>query len=252
MIANVVKEWESAKSNGRADSFCWENYLSNATMEMLVKLKKDLAGHLLKLKFISSMDVKASNASNKYSKNENLVRAIICSGLYPRVALVKKIIKRDQGGAILQTRTDKRASIHPKSVNSRERHFKHPWLVYHQKMKSTAVNIFDCSEVSPMALLFFGEDLQVGHDVLPDGKIVETISVDSFVTFNCSRDTSKMFKILRRGLLELLEFKAENPGPTKWSQKELEGATLQTIIDLFSCEPKGTSHVIDEDSDDDY
>ena len=85
--------------------------------------------------------------------------------------------------------------------------FVHPWVVYHLKMKSTGVYLYDSSEVSPMSLIFFGRDFKIGQEALDDGSVLETIAVDDFVKFNCENRTSVVFKELRRALDELLEFK---------------------------------------------
>ena len=54
---------------------------------MLVEMKGQLARHLFNKKFLSSENYKSETA-NLNSNNEALVRAIICSGLYPNVAKV--------------------------------------------------------------------------------------------------------------------------------------------------------------------
>ena len=51
-------------------------------------MKRDFASHLYEMKFLDSKDVKADSA-NRNSRNEALVRAVICAGLYPNVAQVR-------------------------------------------------------------------------------------------------------------------------------------------------------------------
>ena len=53
-------------------------------------MKSQFAEHLHEMKFIDSKNVKA-DSSNRNSRNEALVRAVICAGLYPNVAKVKNI-----------------------------------------------------------------------------------------------------------------------------------------------------------------
>ena len=50
-------------------------------------MKRQFADHLYEMKFIESKDVKADSA-NRNSRNEALVRAVVCAGLYPNVAQV--------------------------------------------------------------------------------------------------------------------------------------------------------------------
>jgi len=40
------------------------------------------------------------------------------------------------------TKTERRVSIHPKSVNADERFFSSPWFVYHLKLKTVQVSLF--------------------------------------------------------------------------------------------------------------
>ncbi len=247
MLANVILDWEDARERGRSRDFCWEYFLSESTLKMLDNMKRQFAEHLHKLQFLDSANYKAV-AANRNSNDEDLVRAVICAGLYPNVASVrvKRSKNRPEGGfPMLQTLTERKVSVHPKSVNSNECNFQHPWVAYHVKMQSTSTFIHDCSEVSPMSLIFFGEHLRRGEETLRDGRVVETISVDSFVKFNCARDTSNIFKILRKALDELLEYKISNPGVTDWDTSKREGLVLDTVIKLLSCRPEG-SYVEDE------
>ena len=53
-------------------------------------MTSQFAEHLHEMKFIDSKNVKA-DSSNRNSRNEALVRAVICAGLYPNVAKVENI-----------------------------------------------------------------------------------------------------------------------------------------------------------------
>jgi ATP-dependent RNA helicase DHX36 len=51
-------------------------------------MKGQFAEHLHEMNFLSSRDPKAEDA-NINSNNSSLVKAIICAGLYPNVAVVR-------------------------------------------------------------------------------------------------------------------------------------------------------------------
>ncbi len=245
MLANAISQWESATSRGRGRDFCWNFFLSESTLRMLDNMKRQFAEHLFQQRFLDSKNAKGAGA-NRNSGNEELVRAVICAGLYPNVASVKVKRTRTGGFPILQTAMERRVSVHPKSVNAKEVGFSHPWVVYHLKMRSASSTfIYDCSEVSPMALIFFGRHLRVGEDRLSDGEVIETVDVDDFVRFKCARETAAVFKVLRRSLDELLEYKVSNPGVTNWDRSTREGAILDTIVNLLSYEPVGDT--VEED-----
>jgi len=51
-------------------------------------MKSQFAEHLYEMNFLSSKDPKAEDA-NINANNVSLVKAIICAGLYPNVAIVR-------------------------------------------------------------------------------------------------------------------------------------------------------------------
>ena len=70
---------------------------------MLDNMKRQFAEHLFNLKFLSSKDVRHKSA-NVNSRNEDLVRAVICAGLYPNVASVRVKRNKHRGGfPVMQT-----------------------------------------------------------------------------------------------------------------------------------------------------
>ena len=252
MLANAILEWEDAKASGWDRKFCWEHFLSESTLRMLDNMKRQFAEHLHQQKFLASPDVRRREA-NLNSGNEDLVRAVICAGLYPNVAQIR--IKRNKHRGtfpVMRTLQERKVAPHPKSVNAKESNFVNPWAVYHLKMKSTSTYLYDTSEVSPMSLLFFGRDLRIGHETCGDGTVLETIAIDSFVKFNCASKTSKVFKELRNALDEVLSYKVCNPGVTDWRENMREGAILSTIVRLLTSHAEGSRIEDADDCDDDY
>ena len=70
---------------------------------MLDNMKRQFAEHLCNLKFLSSGREWEKNA-NVNSGNEDLVRAVICAGLYPNVASVRVKRNKHRGGfPVMQT-----------------------------------------------------------------------------------------------------------------------------------------------------
>ncbi|TRY69262.1 hypothetical protein TCAL_13343 [Tigriopus californicus] len=245
LLANAIQEWEKARSNGSNRDFCWEFFLSESVLRMLVNMKQQFADYLCEQKFLPSSNYKAKSC-NRNSSNEALVRAIVCAGLYPNVASLKMKRRGPVRIPSLMTVTERRVSIHPKSVNASESDFKHPWMVYHVMMKGNSVLVHDCTEISPMSLIFFGESLKLKNEFLSDGTALESIQVDPFVTFNCSRETADLFKSLRAHWDKLLEMKIIKPDQTDWDTNRFEGAVIDSIIRLLSSSPIGDS-VYDDD-----
>jgi len=244
MLANALAEYETSEARG---SFCWENFLSESTLRLLLNMKGQFGEHLFKSKFLQSKDILAKSA-NLNSGNESLVRAVVCAGLYPNVAKIKRVKRKPFHQTRLESRTDKKLLFHPKSVLVDETEFKYPWMVYHLKLVSTNPYIYDASMVSPLALLFFGETVRLGQDRLGDGETVETVSADDYVKFNCERRTALLVQRLRMELDKILEMKISSPGPTQWDGRE--GQVLQAIVGLLETEVEGGDISEDEVGDD--
>lgn len=68
--------------------FCYDNFLSFHTLNHLENLRSEFMRHLFELDFITDLNPK-NLENNQNSLNLSLVRAVICAGLYPNVALIK-------------------------------------------------------------------------------------------------------------------------------------------------------------------
>lgn len=81
--------------------------------------------------------------ANRNSDNIALVRAIITSGLYPNVARVlpQRGRPNPHKPRSIRTQYERRVSLHPKSVNEKEREYESPWLMYREKIKSSKVSL---------------------------------------------------------------------------------------------------------------
>ena len=247
MLANVMSEWEEAVIMKQGREYCWDNFLSETTLRMLDNMKQQFVEHLYNSKLVNSKNVK-SPEFNRNSNNEALVRSVICAGLYPNVARVVNVSKR---GARLTTFNEKRVSIHLKSVNAKADNYQYPWLVYHEKLKTNGVNLIDCGMVSPLSLIFFGKHMNLGIKTLNDGSIINTITVDEFINFDCDHFTATMTKKLRNHLEKIIEHKINNPGISNWDEKKTEGAVLLSIIKLLSSEIFGGNEYSRYDDDED-
>lgn len=225
-VVNAFWGWEDAKrEGGRFErEYCWENFLSANTLQMLQNMKGQFAEHLLATGFVNSKDPK-DPTSNINSDNEKLIKAVIVAGLYPKVAKVRpsRIPK-------VYTKTEGRVYIHPKSVNAEEANFNYSWLIYHLKMRTTSIFLYDCTEVSPFSLLFFGGDITIQKD-----EYQETIAVDEWIVFQSPARIAHLVKELRKELDVLLEEKIKRPRPVDWNDRHSKDcAVISAIIDLIT------------------
>uniref|UniRef100_A0A8C7EDW3 RNA helicase n=1 Tax=Nothoprocta perdicaria TaxID=30464 RepID=A0A8C7EDW3_NOTPE len=104
------------------------------------------------------------------------------------------------------TKNDGYVHIHPSSVNYQTRHFESPYLVYHEKIKTSRVFIRDCSMVSVYPLVLLGGG-QV-HTQLQKGEFVISLD-DGWIRFVAA--SHQLVKELRCELDQLLQDKIKNP-----------------------------------------
>lgn len=91
---------------------------------------------------------------------KELIRAVICAGLYPHVCKTMNGRKPK-----FFTKDNRKVKIHPSSVNSMVSDFRHRWLVFQEILKSQGGTfIMESSMVTPAALLLFGGTLKQNEE----------------------------------------------------------------------------------------
>uniref|UniRef100_A0A5F8HEV5 ATP-dependent DNA/RNA helicase DHX36 n=2 Tax=Monodelphis domestica TaxID=13616 RepID=A0A5F8HEV5_MONDO len=236
-VVNAFEGWEEARRRGFRfeKDYCWEYFLSSNTLQMLHNMKGQFAEHLLAAGFVSSKNPKDPK-SNINSDNEKIIKAVICAGLYPKVAKIRPSFSKKRKMVKVCTKTDGTVNIHPKSVNVEESEFHYNWLIYHLKMRTSSIYLYDCTEVSPYCLLFFGGDISIQKD-----KDQETIAVDEWIVFQSPARIAHLVKELRKELDALLQEKIENPHPVDWKETQSRDcAVLSAILDLIKTQENGT------------
>ncbi|XP_054901731.1 ATP-dependent DNA/RNA helicase DHX36 [Poeciliopsis prolifica] len=243
-IVYAFKGWEEAKQRGSRyeKDYCWDNFLSANTLQMLHNMKGQFAEHLMSAGFVSSRDPKDAK-SNINSDNEKLIKAVIVAGLYPKVAMIRPSYSKKRPGVKVYTQTDGKVCIHPKSVNAEEREFSYTWLIYHLKMRTSSIFLYDCTEVSPFSLLFFGGDITIQKD---EGQ--ETVAVDRWIVFRSPARIAHLVKSLKRELDSLLQDKISHPAPVDWENRQSKDcAVITAIIDLITTQERPAGSSKDDD-----
>ncbi|XP_048862850.1 putative ATP-dependent RNA helicase DHX57 [Brienomyrus brachyistius] len=240
-LLQAYKGWCAAakKGNQAGFHFCRENFLSARVLQEIASLKRQFAELLSDIGFVKE-ELKARDIerltsrgtdgilegtgfeANLNSDNIKLISAILCAALYPNVVQVRapqgKYKLTSKGAMKMQpkaeelrfvTKTDGCVHIHPSSINYAVRHYDSPYLVYHEKVKTSRVFIRDCSMVSVYALVLFGGG-QVSIELLR-GEFVVSLD-DGWIRFAAaSHQVAELVKELRWELDQLLEDKIRNP-----------------------------------------
>lgn len=80
----TIRRYETSENDRRY--FCWNYYLSEHTLKLLVEVKQQFAGYLCDMNFLSNANPKDVEC-NRNSDNISLIKAIVCAGLYPNVTI---------------------------------------------------------------------------------------------------------------------------------------------------------------------
>ncbi|XP_026870115.2 putative ATP-dependent RNA helicase DHX57 isoform X1 [Electrophorus electricus] len=240
-LLQAYKGWCHAAQNGShaGYQYCRENFLSIRGLQEIACLKRQFAELLSDIGFVrdglKSRDVERMSSTgtdgvleatgyeaNLNSDNTKLMSAMLCAALYPNVVQVRapqgKFKQTSKGAVKMQpkaeelrflTKTDGAVHIHPSSVNFTVRHYDSPYLVYHEKVKTSRVFIRDCSMVCVYPMVLFGGG-QISVE-LQRGEFIISLD-DGWIRFAAtSHEVAELVKELRWELDQLLEEKIRNP-----------------------------------------
>ncbi|XVF76079.1 hypothetical protein PTKIN_Ptkin13bG0237300 [Pterospermum kingtungense] len=199
-LLKAFEGYKDAKRNGRERAFCWENFLSPVTLQMMEDMRTQFIDQLSEIGFVDKS--KGASAYNQYSHDLEMACAILCAGLYPNVVQCKRKGKRTE----FYTKEVGKVGIHPSSVNAGVHLFPLPYMVYSEKVKTTSIFIRDSTNISDYALLLFGGNFVPSKT----GEGIEMLG--GYLHFSASKRVLDLILKLRGELDKLLNRKVEEPG----------------------------------------
>ncbi|KAK7268103.1 hypothetical protein RIF29_20790 [Crotalaria pallida] len=199
-LLKAFEGWKDAKRSGNEKEFCWDNFLSPATLRLIDDMRLQFLNLLSDIGFVDKS--KGANAYNHYSHDLEMVCAILCAGLYPNVVQCKRRGKR----TAFYTKEVGKVDIHPASVNAGVHLFPLPYMIYSEKVKTTSIYIRDSTNISDYALLLFGGNLIPNKS----GEGIEMLG--GYLHFSASKSVIELIRKLRAELDKLLNRKIEEPG----------------------------------------
>uniref|UniRef100_A0A8C5PP75 Putative ATP-dependent RNA helicase DHX57 n=1 Tax=Leptobrachium leishanense TaxID=445787 RepID=A0A8C5PP75_9ANUR len=240
-LLQAYKGWSLAmkESSRAAYLYCRDNFLSGRVLQEISSLKRQFTELLSDIGFVKeglrARDIEkrwaykgdgvleaTGEEANTNAENIKLMSAMLCAALYPNVVQVRTPEGKFQvtrvGAMKMQpkaeelkfaTKNDGYVHIHPSSINYQVRHFDSPYLVYHEKIKTSRVFVRDCSMVSVYPLVLFGGG-QVNVE-LRNGAFMISLD-DGWIRFAAaSYQVAELVKELRSELDQLLQDKIKNP-----------------------------------------
>lgn len=221
-LVRAYEGWKDAEREGSSYEYCWRNFLSAQTLQAIDSLRRQFS-FILKDAGIVDLD---GSTSNKLSHNQSLVRAIICSGLFPGVA---SVVHRETSMSF-KTMDDGQVLLYANSVNARYDTIPFPWLVFGEKVKVNTVFLRDSTGISDSMLILFGGavkcGVQAGHLKMLNG----------YIEFFMDSSLAECYLQLKEELDKLIENKLQNPGLDILKEGKYLVLSVQELVSGDQCE----------------
>ncbi|KAG6630812.1 hypothetical protein I3843_13G038200 [Carya illinoinensis] len=221
-LVRAYEGWKDAEREGSAYEYCWRNFLSAQTLQAIHSLRKQFS-FILRDAGLVDADI---SINNRLSHNQSLVRAIICSGLFPGIA---SVVHRETSMSF-KTMDDGQVFLYANSVNARYQTIPYPWLVFGEKVKVNTVFVRDSTGVSDSILILFGGALnhgvQAGHLKMLEG----------YVDFFMDPSLAECYTKLKEELDKLVKKKLEEPSLDMHKEGKYLMLAVQELVSGDQCE----------------
>ncbi|OBS63863.1 hypothetical protein A6R68_07598, partial [Neotoma lepida] len=177
-LLRAFQAWQKARSDGWERAFCEKNFLSQATMEIIIGMRTQLLGQLRASGFVRARGGGDIRDVNTNSENWAVVKAALVAGMYPNLVHV------DRENVVLTGPKEKKVRFHPTSVLSQPQYKKIPpangqaaaiqalptdWLIYDEMTRAHRIaNIRCCSAVTPVTVLVFCGPARLASNALQE------------------------------------------------------------------------------------
>ncbi|XP_057798337.1 DExH-box ATP-dependent RNA helicase DExH3 [Salvia miltiorrhiza] len=223
-LVRAYEGWKDAEREGSAYEYCWRNFLSLQTLQAIHSLRKQFT---YILKDAGLLDTDGSNSiNNRLSHNQSLVRAVICSGLFPGIV---SVVPRETTMSF-KTMDDGPVLLYANSVNARYQTIQYPWLVFGEKVKVNTVFIRDSTGVSDSILILFGGKLECGAT----GGHLKML--EGYVEFFMDPSLAECYLKLKEEADKLLIQKLEHPSMDIHKEGKYLMLAVQELVSGDQCE----------------
>ncbi|XP_010285245.1 PREDICTED: probable ATP-dependent RNA helicase YTHDC2, partial [Phaethon lepturus] len=117
-LLRAFQAWQKARSDGWERAFCEKNFLSQATMEIVIGMRTQLLGQLRASGFVRARGGADIREVNTNSENWAVVKAALVAGMYPNLVHV------DRESLTLTGPKEKKVRFHPTSALSQPQYKK--------------------------------------------------------------------------------------------------------------------------------
>ncbi|KAM9306788.1 3'-5' RNA helicase YTHDC2 isoform 2-T2 [Pholidichthys leucotaenia] len=256
-LLRAFQAWQRARSEGWERSFCEKNFLSQATMDMILGMRTQLLGQLRAIGFVRARGGSDIRDVNLYSENWAVVKAALVAGMYPNLVHVNKET------SVFSSNREKKVHFHPTSILSQlqlkeNSQSKQPqalptdWLIYDEMSRGHRVaSVRCCSVVTAITVAIFG-----GHTKQPssaqhepavqkfpeiplddgsdsDPEDLGEMKVDDWLFFQLDKEASSLVCDLKQKWQNMFIKRIRCPSKP-WSQQD--DAVIQALVSMLGAE----------------
>ncbi|XP_072227665.1 3'-5' RNA helicase YTHDC2 isoform X2 [Leuresthes tenuis] len=256
-LLRAFQAWQKARSDGWERSFCQKNFLSQATMDMILGMRTQLLGQLRAIGFVRARGGSDIRDVNLNSENWAVVKAALVAGMYPNLVHVNKET------SVLSSNREKKVHFHPTSIlsqlqfkeNSQSRSAQAlptDWLIYDEMSRGHRMaSVRCCSLVTSITIAIFGGCAKLPCSALHEAAAQRTndsppddtsdsdtedlaeMRIDDWLVFQLEREDAALVFELRQKWLNLFIKRIRCPSKP-WSQRD--EAIIQTLVSVLGAE----------------
>ncbi|KAM6902347.1 3'-5' RNA helicase YTHDC2 [Xenentodon cancila] len=256
-LLRAFQAWQKARSDGWERSFCEKNFLSQATMDMVLGMRTQLLGQLRAIGFVRARGGSDIRDVNLNSENWAVVKAALVAGMYPNLVYINKET------SMLSSAREKKLHFHPTSILSHTQFsekdpgkaaqaFPSSWLIYDEMSRGQRMaSVRCCSLVTPITIAIFGGCVKptcsaihepaaerTNDSLLDDMDDSDTddlteMRVDDFFVFQLDKESAGLVLELRQKWHNFFIKRIRCPSKP-WSQQD--DAIIQTLVSVLGAE----------------
>ncbi|KAG7240878.1 hypothetical protein INR49_023452 [Caranx melampygus] len=223
-LLRAFQAWQKARSEGWERTFCEKNFLSQATMDMILGMRTQLLGQLRAIGFVRARGGSDIRDVNLNSENWAVVKAALVSGMYPN------LVHLNQETSMLSSNREKK-----NSSGKMARGLPTDWLIYDEMSRGHRMaSVRCCSMVTPITVTLFGDCPLDDSDSETEDQA--ELRIDEWLIFQLDRETAGMVFELRQKWQSLFIKRISCPSKP-WSQQD--EAIIQTLVSVLTSEEQG-------------
>ncbi|KAJ8304720.1 hypothetical protein KUTeg_018303 [Tegillarca granosa] len=268
-LLRAFQAWQRARTDGWEKSFCQNNFISAACMEIIVGLRTQLLGQLRASGFVRARGGGDIRDLNTNSENWAVVKAALCAGMYPNLMYIDRkrmrVLSQKEGNVKFHSTsvlTAPPTGTVKSANNSRAqllRSIPSDWILYEEITRyERQAFVKCCTVVSPISVALFAGPGRMSPDCVKDyskgffkgtynrpdnssdsesedkEELTKTsIQLDEWLNFKVDSETGNLVVNLRQKWHSL--FLRRMRAPSKpWSQ--VDEAVIRAVINVLTNE----------------